>query len=72
MEPAEDVLVDAACWTRARASGVAARPGVNSLALYPETRELLRRGHGHREYRMTDPAIKPDDREVLELWGWRP
>ena len=67
----EDVLVDAACWT---AHGPPAWPRgqeVNSLAPYPETRELLSRGHGHREFRMTDPAIKPDDREVLEHWGWR-
>jgi len=50
----DDVLVDAACWT---AHGPPAWPRgqeVNALALYPETRELLRRGHGHREFRMTD------------------
>jgi diguanylate cyclase (GGDEF)-like protein len=67
----DDVLVDAACWT---VHGPPAWPRgqeVNELGPYPETRDLLRRGQGHREFRMTDPAIKPDDREVLEHWGWR-
>ena len=45
---------------------------VNSLAAYPETRDLLQpRARGYREFRITDPTVKPDDREVLVHWGWR-
>jgi diguanylate cyclase (GGDEF)-like protein len=41
------------------------------LALYPATRRMLRAGRGYSEYRMTDPRMRPADRDVLEHWGWR-
>ncbi len=44
---------------------------LSSLDLYPRTRTLLEQGHGYLEYRVTDPALAPNDREVLEHWGWR-
>jgi diguanylate cyclase (GGDEF)-like protein len=44
---------------------------VNSLAEYPETRDLLLAGSGYREFSLADDTMKPADREVLEHWGWR-
>ncbi|MGN6377934.1 MAG: diguanylate cyclase [Gaiellales bacterium] len=41
------------------------------LHLYPQTRLLLQRGDGYLEYRVTDPGLGQNDREVLEHWGWR-
>jgi len=66
-----DVLIDAAAYTE---NGPPAWPRgqvENPLADYPATRRLLRRGRGWGEYRMSDPALTSNDREVLEVWGWR-
>jgi diguanylate cyclase (GGDEF)-like protein len=66
-----DVLIDAAAYTE---NGPPAWPRgqvENPLADYPATRRLLRRGRGWAEYRMSDPALASNDREVLEVWGWR-
>jgi diguanylate cyclase (GGDEF)-like protein len=41
------------------------------LELYPVTRTLLERGTGYLEYRLTDPDLTANDRDVLEHWGWR-
>jgi diguanylate cyclase (GGDEF)-like protein len=66
-----DLLIDAAAYT---IHGPPAWPRgqvENSLVEYPATRELLQRGRGHGEYRMSDPTLGANDREVLEIWGWR-
>ncbi len=41
------------------------------LELYPHTRTLLEQRTGYLEYRLTDPDLAANDREVLEHWGWR-
>ena len=66
-----DLLIDAAAHT---IHGPPAWPRgqvENPLSEYPATRELLQRGRGHDEYRMSDPLLSPNDREVLDIWGWR-
>jgi len=66
-----DLLIDAAAYTE---NGPPAWPRgqvENPLSDYPATRKLLRRGRGWGEYRMTDPDISANDREVLDIWGWR-
>jgi diguanylate cyclase (GGDEF)-like protein len=66
-----DLLIDAAAYT-VHGPPVWPRGQVeNPLSDYPATRELLQRGRGHGEYRMSDPALSPNDREVLDVWGWR-
>jgi diguanylate cyclase (GGDEF)-like protein len=67
----QDVLIDAAAYT---VHGEPAWPRgqvENPLDEYPATRSLLKRGRGWGEYRQSDPAITDNDREVLELWGWK-
>jgi len=64
-----DLLIDAAAHT---IHGEPAWPRgqvENPLDEYPATRALLRRGRGWGEYRMSDPDLTSNDREVLELWG---
>jgi diguanylate cyclase (GGDEF)-like protein len=66
-----DLLIDAAAYT---IHGEPAWPRgqvENPLAEYPATRTLLTRGRGWGEYRLSDPDLTPNDREVLELWGWK-
>jgi diguanylate cyclase (GGDEF)-like protein len=66
-----DMLIDAAAHT---IHGPPAWPRgqvENPLAEYPATRRLLRRGRGWGEYRLSDPSLDANNREVLELWGWR-
>jgi len=66
-----DLLIDAAAHT---IHGEPAWPRgqvENPLDEYPATRALLRRGRGWGEYRMSDPDLTSNDREVLELWGWK-
>jgi diguanylate cyclase (GGDEF)-like protein len=66
-----DQLVDIAAHTE---QGPAAWPRGEvfaPLALYPDTRAMLERGDGYVEYRLTDPHLAQNDREVLEYWGWR-
>jgi diguanylate cyclase (GGDEF)-like protein len=66
-----DQLVDIAAHTE---HGPAAWPRGEvfaPLAAYPATREMLERGDGHFEYRISDHGLADADREVLEHWGWR-
>jgi diguanylate cyclase (GGDEF)-like protein len=66
-----DLLIDRAAFA---ARGMAARneqPVVDTLADYPETKQMLVRGSGFLEYRISDPKLRQEDREVLEVWGWR-
>jgi diguanylate cyclase (GGDEF)-like protein len=68
---ADDTLVDAAGWTVLGPPAWPRGQSVNSLQEYPETRDLLLAGAGYREFSLSDPAMRPADREVLEHWGWR-
>jgi diguanylate cyclase (GGDEF)-like protein len=66
-----DLLIDRAIFA---AQGTAARSEkqvVDTINDYPETRKMLERGAGFLEYRITDPDLRQEDREVLEIWGWR-
>jgi diguanylate cyclase (GGDEF)-like protein len=66
-----DLLVDAAAHTVHGAPAWPRGQVENPLDEYPATRALLQRCRGWGEYRMSDPAISTNDREVLEVWGWR-
>jgi diguanylate cyclase (GGDEF)-like protein len=66
-----DMLIDAAAWTIHGAPAWPRGQVENPLEDYPLTRTLLQRGRGWLEYRVTDPDLAPNDREVLELWGWK-
>jgi diguanylate cyclase (GGDEF)-like protein len=67
----DDTLVDAAAWTMLGPPAWPRGQEINALADYPETRDLLIAGGGYREFRITDPTVRPADREVLMHWGWR-
>src|SRR6201995_4898742 len=64
-----DLLIDAAAHTIHGAPAWPRGQVENPLSAYPATRELLERGRGHGEYRVSDPALSQADREVLEVWG---
>jgi len=66
-----DMLIDAAAWTIHGAPAWPRGQVENPLEDYPATRRLLQRGRGWLEYRWSDPELPPNDREVLELWGWK-
>ncbi|MDX6592856.1 MAG: hypothetical protein QOJ13_2052 [Gaiellales bacterium] len=66
-----DMLIDAAAYTIHGAPAWPRGQVENPLADYPATRKLLQRGRGWLEYRLSDPDLEQNDREVLELWGWK-
>ena len=66
-----DLLIDAAAYTIHGAPAWPRGQVENPLSEYPATRSLLQRGRGWGEYRTSDPDIAQNDREVLELWGWK-
>jgi diguanylate cyclase (GGDEF)-like protein len=66
-----DLLIDAAAYTIHGAPAWPRGQVENPLEEYPATRALLQRGRGWGEYRMSDRELSSNDREVLELWGWK-
>jgi diguanylate cyclase (GGDEF)-like protein len=66
-----DQLVDIAAYTEHGAPNWPRGEVYAPLDLYPETRAILESGSGYLEYRITDPTLPVEDREVLEHWGWR-
>jgi diguanylate cyclase (GGDEF)-like protein len=70
-DPAANELVGAAAYNRFGPPSWAEGGNDETLNSYPATLELLETGEGFREHRLTDPDILREDREALELWGWR-
>jgi diguanylate cyclase (GGDEF)-like protein len=66
-----DKLVDAAAYTENGPPSWPRGLNENPLSEYPHTRALLQAGRGCYSYRITDPGLRREDRDVLETWGWR-
>jgi len=70
-EPEHDHLVDKAVFTVHGTPTWPEGPVHTPLEEFRDTRRMLKRGTGYLEYRISDPALRAADREVLDAWGWR-
>jgi diguanylate cyclase (GGDEF)-like protein len=66
-----DLLIDRAIFAAHGTAPRSERQVIDTITDYPETKAMLEKGAGFLEYRLTDPHLRREDREVLEVWGWR-